>query len=59
MSVLDIKKIGFFLVKRRIGKVVFKLDLPDYLKIYLVISYIYLESALPTYLENQSPLPPL
>jgi hypothetical protein len=52
MSVLDIKKIGPFLVKRRIGKVVFELDLPDYLKIYLVIFYIYLESALFIYLEN-------
>jgi hypothetical protein len=59
MSVLDIKKIGPFLVKRRIGKIVFKLDLSDYLKIYLVISCIYLKSALPTHLKNQSPPPPL
>jgi hypothetical protein len=59
ISVLDVKKIGPFLIKRRIGKIVFKLDLPDYLKIHSVISCIHLEPALPTHLENQAPPPPL
>jgi hypothetical protein len=46
-------------VKRRIGKIAFELDLPDYLKIHPVISCIHLKPALPAHLENQAPPPPL
>ena len=47
ISALDVRKIGPFKVKRRIGKVAFELNLPLYIKIYLVISYVYLEPITP------------
>jgi hypothetical protein len=56
MSVLNIRKIKPFLIKRKIRKVTFELNLFNYLKIYLVISCIYLELALSEYLKGRAPL---
>jgi hypothetical protein len=57
MSVLDARKVSPFKVKRRIGKVAFELELPAYIKIYLVISYVYLELALLEHLDKAPPPP--
>lgn len=59
MSALDVKKIGPFPIKRKVGKVAFELDLSEYLKIQPVTSYMHLEPALPEHLDSQTPQPPL
>jgi hypothetical protein len=59
MSALDVRKVGPFPIKRRIGKVAFELELPDYLKIHPVISCVHLEPALPEHLNARPPPPPL
>ena len=43
MSDLDIIRAGLYQIKRKIGKVAFELELPDNIKIHLIISYIYLD----------------
>ena len=59
MSASDVKKIGPFPIKRKVGKVAFELDLPEYLKIHPVISCVHLEPALPEHLGSQTSPPPL
>jgi hypothetical protein len=44
-----------FLIKRKIKKIVFELNLFNYFKIYSVIFCIYQESALLEYLEDRAP----
>jgi hypothetical protein len=58
MSVLDVKKMRLFPIKRKIEKVAFEFNLFNYFKIHPVISYIYLELTLLEYLEDRAP-PPL
>ena len=58
MPALDVTKIGPFPIKREVGKVAFELDLPEYLKIHPVISWVHLEPALPEHLDSPTP-PPL
>lgn len=41
---LNVIKTRSFVVKRRVSKIIFKLDLSEKYKIYLIIFYIYLES---------------
>jgi hypothetical protein len=59
MSALDVKKIGPFPVKRRMGKVAFELDLPEHLNIHPVISCVHLEPARPEHFDRLPPPPPL
>lgn len=44
-SKLDFKKLGPYLIERRIGKVNYKLTLPDNMKIHLVFHVLLLEPA--------------
>jgi hypothetical protein len=48
-----------FLIKRKIEKVVFELNLFNYLKIHSVIFCIYLEPALSEYLKDRVSPPPI
>ena len=57
--VLNIHKIGPFKVKRKVGKVVFELELPPHINIHLVISCIYLELVRKEYLKDTTLLPPI
>src|SRR5271156_2135419 len=59
MSALEVKKIGPFPIKRKVGKVAFELDLPEYLKIHPIISCVHLEPTLPEHPDSQTPPPPL
>jgi hypothetical protein len=57
MSTLDVKNIGPFKVKNRVGKVAIELDLLEHLRIHLVISCIHLEP-FSNELRTSAPPPP-
>jgi hypothetical protein len=59
MSTLNVRKVGPFKVKRRVGKVASKLKMPAYLRMHQVIPCIHLEPASPQHLKRQIPPPPL
>ena len=59
MSVLDVRKIGPFKVKRKVGKVAFELELPPHINIHPVISCIHLEPARKEHLKDATPPPPI
>ena len=53
MSALDVRKIGPFKVKDRVGKVAFELELPPHLKIHPVIPCVHLELVTSNTLKRQ------
>lgn len=59
LSVLDVVKVGSYLVKRKVGKVAFELELPPEMKIHSGISCTHLEPAVTDPLHRKGPPLPL
>jgi len=59
MTTLDVRKIGPFRVKHRVGNAAFELELPSHIKVHLIVSCVYIESAQPAPFKHPPPPPPI